>query len=109
MIHAFLYGVLLAFGLIIPLGVQNIFIFNQGATQKHFLHAMPSVLTAGICDTLLILIAVMGISLVILTIPMLKTVVLTIGFIFLIYMGWVTWKNTPASIHTAEKPFSTKR
>ena len=54
MIHAFLYALVLAFGLIIPLGVQNIFLFNQGASQHHFMYAMPSVLTASVCDTLLI-------------------------------------------------------
>lgn len=47
-LNAFLYGVMLAFGLIIPLGVQNIFAFNQGATQRHFLHALPSVLAASL-------------------------------------------------------------
>lgn len=36
MLKAFIYGLILAFGLIIPLGVQNIFVFNQGASQKHF-------------------------------------------------------------------------
>lgn len=50
MIHA----VVLAFGLILPLGVQNVFIFNQGLSQKKYLHAMPAVVTASISDTLLI-------------------------------------------------------
>lgn len=36
MLEAFIHGALLAFGLILPLGIQNIFIFNQGATQKRF-------------------------------------------------------------------------
>ena len=53
MVGAFSYGVLLAFGLIIPLGVQNVFIFNQGATQQHVWHALPSVLTAFVCDVIL--------------------------------------------------------
>jgi len=45
MIYAFIYGVILALGLIVPLDVQNIFIFNQGANQRHF-----CVLTASPCD-----------------------------------------------------------
>ena len=46
MLAAFLHGVILAFGLIIPLGIQNVFIFNQGATQPKFIYALPSILTA---------------------------------------------------------------
>lgn len=108
MIQAFIYGVILAFGLIIPLGVQNIFIFNQGATQRHFLHAMPSVLSAFLCDTLLILGAVLGVSVAVLTIPWLKTIIFIAGFVFLAYMGWVTW-NSKAKITKGRKPLSAKR
>lgn len=30
MLEAFIHAVLLALGLILPLGVQNVFVFNQG-------------------------------------------------------------------------------
>lgn len=50
----FIHAVVLAFGLILPLGVQNVFIFNQGLTQKKYLHALPAIITAGISDTPLI-------------------------------------------------------
>lgn len=66
MLAAFINGFILAFGLIIPLGVQNIFVFNQGATQPTFFRAMPSVLTATLCDALLITLAVLGVSLIVL-------------------------------------------
>lgn len=108
MLHAFIYGVVLAFGLIIPLGVQNIFVFNQGATQRHFLHALPSVLTAFICDATLIICAVVGVSLIVLTIPWLKTVVFLVGLCFLLYMGWITW-NTKIRAREGDKPLSAKR
>ncbi len=58
---AILNGLFLAFPLIIPLGVQNIFIFNQGAVQISFIKALPSVITAAICDTILIGLAVLGV------------------------------------------------
>lgn len=109
MIHAFFYGIVLAFGLIIPLGVQNIFIFNQGATQHHFLHALPSVLAAFVCDSLLIICAVLGVSVAVLTVPWLKTVIFVIGFFFLMYMGFVTWKSKPAKLHEGHTPLSAKR
>lgn len=93
MIAAFIYGLVLAFGLIIPLGVQNVFIFNQGARHRHFLYALPSIITAGICDTLLILIAVLGVSVAVLHMQWLKLIIFIIGFFFLLYMGWVTWHS----------------
>lgn len=93
MLEAFIYGLLLSLGLIIPLGVQNIFIFNQGARQKQFSHALPSVLTAFFCDAFLILCAVLGVSVLVLTIPWLKNAIFIVGFFFLIYMGWLTWHS----------------
>jgi L-lysine exporter family protein LysE/ArgO len=109
MIYAFIYGAILALGLIVPLGAQNIFIFNQGANQQHFLHAMPSVLAATVCDAILIACAVLGVSVVVLTIPWLKTTILIIGFCFLIYMGWVTWRSKPTKLQEGQKPISAKK
>jgi len=108
MIHAFIYGAILAFGLIVPLGVQNVFVFNQGATQLHYLHALPSVLTAFICDVILILGSVLGVSVVVLTVPWLKIVIFLIGIVFLVYMGWVTW-NSKAKLREGSTPLSPKR
>lgn len=108
MIHAFIYGLILAFGLIIPLGVQNVFIFNQGASQKHFLHALPSVIAASLCDTALIILAVLGVSVMVLSLSWLKLVFLILGFFFLLYMGYVTW-NTRHPIKIHQKPLSPKQ
>ncbi len=91
--EALLHGILLAFGLILPLGVQNVFVFNQGATHKKFTNALPAIMTAGICDTILILLAVAGISIMILTFEWLRTFLFLIGFLFLAYMGWLMWKS----------------
>lgn len=109
MIAAFLYGIVLAFSLIIPLGIQNIFLFNQGATQKHFLHALPSILTASVCDTILILLAVLGTSVIVLTVPWLKSSIFLLGFVFLVYMGWSTWKTAATRLPHASTPLSAKR
>ncbi|WP_426451343.1 LysE/ArgO family amino acid transporter [Paenibacillus sp. S-38] len=94
---AFVHGVLLAFGLILPLGVQNVFIFNQGAVQPRFVRALPAVLTAALCDMLLILAAVLGVSLLILTLSWVKTALVLAGIVFLLYMGLLTWR-TPAAV-----------
>jgi L-lysine exporter family protein LysE/ArgO len=95
MAEAFIHGFILAFGLILPLGVQNVFVFNQGALQKRFIHALPVVLTASLCDTLLITLAVFGVSLVVLGSFWIKTILLSVGIVFLLYMGWSTWKSIP--------------
>jgi len=92
---AFFHGILLAFGLILPLGVQNLFVFNQGTIQSKFSRVLPVVCTASICDTILILVAVQGVSLILLTFNWVKITLLVIGFLFLIYMGWNTWNYKP--------------
>lgn len=91
----FIHGFILSFGLILPLGVQNLFVFTQGAVQASLWHALPAVVTACICDTLLILAAVLGVSLVILSFAWLKMALLATGFVFLAYMGWVSWNSDP--------------
>ncbi len=109
MLSAFIHGFILAFGLIIPLGVQNIFIFNQGAIQPKFRYALPSVLTASVCDTILILVAVLGLTLIVLHIAWLREVIYAVGFCFLLYMGWVTWNSHSATIKKRAEPLSAKR
>lgn len=89
-----LHGMLLAFGLILPLGVQNVFVFTQGATHKKFTNALPAIFTASICDTLLISLAVTGISLIVFNFIWLKNIIFFVGFLFLIYMGWVMWRDS---------------
>lgn len=93
MVAAFVHGFILAFGLILPLGVQNIFVFNQGALQKRFINALPVVLTASLCDTFLITLAVLGVSVIILGSFWIKTTLLSVGVLFLLYIGWSTWKS----------------
>ncbi len=106
--EAIIHGIILAFGLIIPLGVQNVFVFNQGASQPNIWRVAPVVLTASICDTLLILIAVQGVSLVLLTFSWLTTTLYLIGFFFLMYMGWVIWRSDPANDVKQEKSMPLK-
>jgi L-lysine exporter family protein LysE/ArgO len=89
---AFLHGFVMSFGLIMPLGAQNIFIFTQGAAHPRFRAVLPVVLVAGLCDTLLILLAVLGISVVLLTVAWVKIVMVIVGICFLLYIGWTSWR-----------------
>lgn len=97
MIHAIVHGIILAFGLILPLGVQNIFVFNQGALHPRFRRVLPVVITAALCDTLLIGAAVGGVSLLLLTLEWLTPVVYGAGVLFLMFMGWQIWSAAPAA------------
>jgi L-lysine exporter family protein LysE/ArgO len=85
----------LAFGLILPLGVQNLFVFTQGAEQPKFRRALPAAITAAISDTLLILLAVLGLSVIVGEVEWLRVVMMCGGAVFLIYMGYSMWRTKP--------------
>ena len=110
MLEAFIHGFILALGLILPLGVQNVFIFNQGALQPRYRNVLPAVITAALCDTLLISVSVLGVSLLILGSFWFKVILVGGGIIFLVYMGWTTW-NTKPNIEKGSiaKEFSIKK
>ncbi|MFM9281896.1 LysE/ArgO family amino acid transporter [Paenibacillus jiagnxiensis] len=103
-VHAFL----LAIGLILPLGVQNVFIFNQGASQTSLRKALPAVITAGVCDTLLIFLAVGGVSLLMLQWSWLTDILYGAGCLFLLYMAWSIWRSGPSRAGTSS-PLSATR
>lgn len=109
MLNAFLHGIFLALGLIMPLGMQNIFIFNQGAMQKPFYRALPSVFTAFICDALLIIFAILGLSLLVYHLIWLKELLFIIGFLFLLYMGYVTWNADTPRLDAKSSAISAKK
>ncbi len=98
MLQAIFHGVLLAIGLILPLGAQNIFVFYQGANQTKFRRALPAVITAGLCDSLLIILAVVGVSLILMSFPILQMIVYIIGLVFLLYMAWALWHEQSSDI-----------
>ncbi|MEA0565779.1 LysE/ArgO family amino acid transporter [Lysinibacillus irui] len=100
--EAFLHGIILAFGLILPLGVQNVFVFSQGATQPNVFKALPASVTAAICDTMLILLAVFGLSLIVLQFEWLRITLMAVGIVFLLYMGYSIWRSNPSSTTNSE-------
>lgn len=107
--QAFLHGVILALGLILPLGVQNLFVFNQGATQPQFWRALPVVIAASVCDMFLILLSVQGVSLLLLQFGFLKIALVGMGTVFLSYMGWLTWNTGVMQDSQPEENLSIKQ
>ena len=87
---AFFHGFILALGLILPLGVQNLFVMQQGMLQPRLLQAAPAVVTAALCDTVLICCAVGGMSLVLLELAYLRIGLIALGSLFLFYAGICT-------------------
>lgn len=103
-----LHGIILAFGLILPLGVQNVFVFSQGATQPKLLRAFPATITAAMCDTLLILLAVFGLSVIVLQFEWLRISLMIAGILFLLYMGYVIWRSEP-TLNETNKALPTRQ
>ncbi|MEB7723865.1 LysE/ArgO family amino acid transporter [Mammaliicoccus fleurettii] len=100
MIQPIIHGFLLALGLILPLGAQNVFVFNQGANQKRLIGTLPVIITAGLCDTFLIVLAILGVSLILMSLPILQIVIYIVGLVFLLYMTWSLWHEKPDHLKT---------
>ncbi|HDG8365356.1 TPA: amino acid transporter [Staphylococcus aureus] len=99
MVTAIIHGFILAIGLILPLGAQNVFIFNQGANQPkyRYRYVLPAIIAAGLSDSLLIIIAVVGVSIIIMSLPVLQAIIYIVGLIFLMYMAWTIWHDKPST------------
>jgi L-lysine exporter family protein LysE/ArgO len=104
-----LHGILLAFGLILPLGAQNVFLFNQGIIQKRWMYTLPAVITAGMADTIMISIAVSGISVLVWSVPWIQVVLYGVGACFLFYIGYSLWKSAPNNTHAGEERFPLRK
>ncbi|MBB3111273.1 L-lysine exporter family protein LysE/ArgO [Paenibacillus phyllosphaerae] len=109
MISIIIHASLLAFSLIVPLGVQNVFVFNQGAVQQRYVMALPVVLTAALCDMILIALAVSGLSLVLLIQDSIRVLLTCGGIVFLIVMGRATWRSEPAAAEEENKPITMRK
>lgn len=102
---AFVHGFVLALGLIVALGPQNVFVFQQGVAQPHLARALPTVVTAGAADTLLVLLAVLGVSVAVLRFAWLQTVLFGAGFVFLLYVGWALYSAPTLDVDPGAEEF----
>jgi L-lysine exporter family protein LysE/ArgO len=106
---AWIHGFILAIGLILPLGVQNFFIFSQGALRSKFIHVVPIVLTASLCDTGLILASVLGVSALVSAVDWMRIFLVIGGSLFLIYMGIQSWRSSAQGSKQVQEPVSIKK
>lgn len=86
-----LHGFFLALGLVLPIGPQNMYVLQQGATQLSWRRTVPVVTAAACCDTAMIVCAVTGTSLLFLSAHWLQSFFCIVGVVFLLYSGWKQW------------------
>lgn len=100
MVFAFLNGLYLGLGLVMPLGPLNVFILNNSSLQKRFISILPVVLVSTLCDISLIFCAVQGVDFIT-KISWLKSVIMSIGIVFLFIMGMKMWKMPSRMLQVA--------
>lgn len=105
---AIIHALILAIGLILPLGAQNVFIFNQGATHKHWTGSLPAVIMAALCDTVLIVLAVGGLSLFLSDKSVVTQGIYAAGCVFLLYMAWTLWQ-TGDGVKGKQQPLTSRQ
>lgn len=94
LLHPLIHGFILALGLILPLGPQNAFVLTQGAQQAKYYKVLPVVIAASLSDTLLILLAVFGVSTILMHHDWMKYSLLVFGVIFIVYVGITSWSTS---------------
>ena len=107
LVAPFVHGPLLAGGLIVPLGPQNVFVCRQGTLQPR-LGAAPTVITAGVADTILVVFAFSGVSLVVRRYGWFQTVLFGVGVAFIVCVGRTiltphAWRSTPKTPHRSDR------
>ncbi|ERG88499.1 MAG: Lysine efflux permease [halophilic archaeon J07HX5] len=95
-VTAFFHGLAISTGLIVAVGPQNVFVFQQGVIHPRLTSSLPTVLTASLADTFLILLGVLGVSAVVVELAWLRTTLLVGGIVFLTYVGWMLY-STPVT------------
>ena len=90
LIFSYFQGLLLGLSLIIAIGAQNLFVFNQGLIGKHIFLVC---LFCSISDTFLILIGYLGIYLIINDSIFLQNLIIFLGFIWLLIYGILKIKD----------------
>jgi L-lysine exporter family protein LysE/ArgO len=82
----FLAGLLLGLALIMPIGVQNLFVLNQGL-ELGLPRALLAAASAALCDSLLILLGAFGAAAAFSAVPAARDVLIVAGVAFLGILG----------------------
>ena len=104
MLAAFIHGYALTFSLILPLGPQNMFMVNEGASTSRVSQLMLIASVLALCDSVIIIISVLGAAEAIRALPQLKMVLMLLGIAFLLYMGVRNIRSYLASLGQDDTP-----
>lgn len=97
---AFWGGLLLGFSMILPIGAQNLFVLNSGLLGGPR-RGLVAAITAGVCDTALILVGAAGLSGVLARAAGARLALLALGVAFLGYLGVASLRSAahaPATV-----------
>lgn len=86
----YITGFTLGFSLIMVIGTQNIYIIKQGILRQNSYYCA---LICGVCDSLLIALGVAGTGELTERLPLLNTVLLILGIVFLVVYGGLSIKR----------------
>ncbi len=68
----------------------KMYLFLTRANQPKYRYVLPAIITAGLSDSLLIIIAVVRDLSRSMSLPVLQAIIYIVGLIFLMYMAWTT-------------------
>ena len=97
-------GILLGFSLLIPIGMQNMFILRQGALGKH---PFAAAFVSAVCDTILIVVGALGVGTAIATRPRIRRLTVIAGVLFIGWFGTKSWMRVfqrRALLHDDDAP-----
>ncbi len=83
---AYIGGLLLGLVMIVPIGMQNIFVLNQGL-MAGFPRVLVAVVGASCCDTLLIVLGATLSTTLVAAVPNARAVLVAVGVVFLLVLG----------------------
>jgi L-lysine exporter family protein LysE/ArgO len=90
MLNVFIQGLLLQASLILVLGAQNLFVIEVGLKRTH--HLLAATICA-VCDILLIMLGVLGVSAILVNVAELKIAIGVLGALFLGYYAILKFKE----------------
>lgn len=94
----FYTGLLLGFSLIMAIGSQNVFVIRQGLSRNH---PLLSAFMCSICDVLLIIFGVTSVGHALTQFPVIKTVLIASGLVFLLWYGT---KSVISAYYSSDNP-----
>jgi L-lysine exporter family protein LysE/ArgO len=91
---AYLAGLILGFTMILPIGVQNLFVLNQGL-RAGFPRVLVATTATSLCDTALIVLGAAGASALLTAAPGLREALIAGGVVFIVVLGLRTMVARP--------------